>query len=61
LTIFYFALQRRWFLLVNLDDAAILFLIVGLGLLVSAFMSAGRAAGGVATLERIAWKYPPAG
>jgi ABC-2 type transport system permease protein len=49
------ALDWHWFLLANLDVAAILFLVVGLGLLVSACMSAGRAAGGVATLVVVLW------
>ncbi|HEX8036269.1 MAG TPA: ABC transporter permease subunit [Ktedonobacterales bacterium] len=48
-------LHWRWFLLANLDIAAMLFLVVGLGLLVSAIMSAGRAAGGVATLVVVLW------
>src|SRR5262249_47002456 len=43
-------LHWQWFLLANVDIAATLFLVVGMGLLVSAVMSAGRAAGGVATL-----------
>lgn len=48
-------LHWQWFLLANVDIAALLFLIVGLGLLVSASMSAGRAAGGVATLVVVLW------
>lgn len=48
-------LHWRWFLLANVDIAAMLFLVVGLGLLVSAIMSAGRAAGGVATLVVVLW------
>src|SRR5262245_53836933 len=48
-------LDWQWFLLANVDIAALLFLVVGLGLLVSALMSAGRAAGGVATLVVVLW------
>ena len=48
-------LHWQWFLLANVDVAAMLFLVVGLGLLVSALMSAGRAAGGVATLVVVLW------
>jgi beta-exotoxin I transport system permease protein len=48
-------LHWQWFLLANVDVAALLFLVVGLGLLVSALMSAGRAAGGVATLVVVLW------
>lgn len=48
-------LDWNWFLLANLDIAAMLFLITGMGLLVSALMSAGRAAGGVATLVVVLW------
>jgi ABC-2 type transport system permease protein len=48
-------LHWRWFLLANLDIAALLFLVVGMGLLVSASLSAGRAAGGVATLVVVFW------
>lgn len=48
-------LDWHWFLLANVDIAALLFLVVGLGLLVSAMMSAGRAAGGVATLVVVLW------
>jgi ABC-2 type transport system permease protein len=48
-------LDWQWFLLANVDVAAILFLVVGMGLLVSAVMSAGRAAGGVATLVVVFW------
>jgi ABC-2 type transport system permease protein len=49
------ALDWNWFLLANVDIAAMLFLITGMGLLVSSFMSAGRAAGGVATLVVVLW------
>ncbi|MGH2515398.1 MAG: ABC transporter permease subunit [Ktedonobacterales bacterium] len=49
------SLDWRWFLLANVDVAAMLFLVVGLGLLVSAIMSAGRAAGGAATLVVVLW------
>lgn len=48
-------LHWQWFLLANVDIAALLFLVVGLGLLVSATMSAGRAAGGAATLVVVLW------
>lgn len=48
-------LDWQWFLLANVDVAAMLFLVVGLGLLVSALMSAGRAAGGAATLVVVLW------
>jgi ABC-2 type transport system permease protein len=48
-------LDWKWFLLANVDVSAMLFLVVGLGLLVSAVMSAGRAAGGVATLVVVFW------
>src|SRR5262249_39284435 len=48
-------LDWQWFLLANLDIAALLFLVAGMGLLVSACMSAGRAAGGVATLVVVFW------
>ena len=48
-------LHWQWFLLANIDVAAMLFLVAGVGLLVSAVMSAGRAAGGVATLVVVFW------
>lgn len=48
-------LDWQWFLLANVDVAAMLFLVAGMGLLVSSFMSAGRAAGGVATLVVVFW------
>ena len=48
-------LAWRWFLLANLDVSATLFLIVGMGLLISSVMSAGRAAGGVAVLVVVFW------
>ena len=48
-------LDWKWFALANVDIAAMLFLVVGLGLLVSAIMSAGRAAGGAATLVVVLW------
>lgn len=48
-------LDWQWFALANVDIAAILFLIVGLGLCVSAFMGIGRAAGGSATLVVVFW------
>jgi ABC-2 type transport system permease protein len=48
-------LEWRWFLLANVDIAALLFLVVGMGLMVSAYLSAGRTAGGVATLVVVFW------
>jgi ABC-2 type transport system permease protein len=48
-------LHWNWFLLANVDVAAMLFLVVGMGLLISAIMSAGRAAGGVATMVVVFW------
>jgi ABC-2 type transport system permease protein len=48
-------LHWRWFLLANLDVAVMLFLVAGMGMLVSATMSRGRAAGGVATLVVVFW------
>jgi ABC-2 type transport system permease protein len=48
-------LDWQWFLLANVDVAVLLFLVVGMGLLVSAVMSAGRAAGGVATMVVVFW------
>ncbi|HEV2235319.1 MAG TPA: ABC transporter permease subunit [Ktedonobacterales bacterium] len=48
-------LEWRWFVLANVDIAALLFLVVGMGLLVSASLRAGRAAGGVATLVVVFW------
>jgi ABC-2 type transport system permease protein len=48
-------LDWQWFLLANVNIAAMLFLVVGMGLLISSFMSAGRAAGGVATLVVVFW------
>jgi ABC-2 type transport system permease protein len=48
-------LDWQWFLLANVDVAAMLFLVAGLGLLVSAVTSAGRAGGGVATLVVVFW------
>ena len=44
------ALNWRWFLLGHLELASMLFFVVGIGLLISASMSAGRTAGGAATL-----------
>jgi beta-exotoxin I transport system permease protein len=49
------ALHWRWFLLANLDVAVILFAVAGMGLMVSAIMSRGRAGGGVATLVVVFW------
>jgi ABC-2 type transport system permease protein len=43
-------LDWHWFLLAHLDIASTFFFIAGVGLLVSAVMSAGRAAGGLVTL-----------
>lgn len=48
-------LHWRWFLLANLDVAVILFAVVGMGQLVSATASRGRAGGGVATLVVVFW------
>jgi ABC-2 type transport system permease protein len=48
-------LDWQWFLLANIDVAVMLFVVAGVGLLVSAVMSAGRAAGGVATLVVVLW------
>ena len=44
------SLDWRWFLLGHLDLASMLFFVVGIGLLISAMTSAGRVAGGAATL-----------
>lgn len=44
------SLNWRWFLLGHLDLASMLFFVVGVGVLVSSAMSAGRVAGGTATL-----------
>src|SRR5262245_16622331 len=49
------ALDWQWFLLANVNVAVLLFLVAGMGLFVSALMSAGRAAGGVATLVVVFW------
>jgi len=43
-------LNWRWFLLGHLELASLLFFVVGVGLLISAASSAGRTAGGVATV-----------
>jgi len=43
------------FLLANLDVAAILLAVVGMGMLVSSVMSSGRAAGGIAVLVVVFW------
>jgi ABC-2 type transport system permease protein len=48
-------LDWQWFLLANVDVTAMLFLVAGMGMLVSALMSAGRMAGGVATLVVVFW------
>jgi len=48
-------LDWHWFLLANLDVAATLFVIAGMGMFVSSIMSAGRAAGGVAVLVVVFW------
>jgi ABC-2 type transport system permease protein len=48
-------LDWQWFALANVDVAAMLFLVASMGLLVSALMSAGRAAGGAATLVVVFW------
>ena len=44
------SLDWHWFLVAHLDLASMLFFVVGVGLLFSAALSAGRAAGGTATL-----------
>jgi ABC-2 type transport system permease protein len=44
------SLDWQWFLLGHLDLASMLFFVVGVGLLFSAALSGGRAAGGAATL-----------
>jgi ABC-2 type transport system permease protein len=49
------ALDWQWFLLANVNVAVMLFLVAGMGLFVSALMSAGRAAGGIATLVVVFW------
>ena len=48
-------LDWHWFLLANLDVAATLFVIAGMGMFVTSIMSAGRAAGGVAVLVVVFW------
>jgi ABC-2 type transport system permease protein len=48
-------LDWQWLLLANVNVAVLLFLVAGMGLFVSALMSAGRAAGGVATLVVVFW------
>jgi ABC-2 type transport system permease protein len=48
-------LDWQWFLLATVDVAVLLFVVVGMGLLVSAVMSSGRTAGGVATLVVVFW------
>jgi ABC-2 type transport system permease protein len=48
-------LHWQWFLFANLDVAVMLFLVTGMGLLVSATMSRGRAGGGFATLVVVFW------
>jgi len=48
-------LHWRWFLLANLDVATILFVVAGMGMLVSATMSRGRAGGGIAVLVVVFW------
>lgn len=48
-------LDWQWFLLATLDVAVLLFVVAGMGLFVSAVMSSGRAAGGVATLVVVFW------
>jgi ABC-2 type transport system permease protein len=49
------ALDWQWFLLATVDVAVLLFVVVGMGLFVSAVMSSGRTAGGVATLVVVFW------
>jgi hypothetical protein len=48
-------LHWRWFLLANLDVAVMLFLVVGMGMLLSAVTSGGRAGGGSAVLVVVFW------
>lgn len=48
-------LHWQWFLLANLDVAAILFLVAAMGVMVSATVSRGRAGGGIATLVVVFW------
>jgi ABC-2 type transport system permease protein len=48
-------LDWHWFALANVNIAALLFLVVGMGLFVSALMSSGRTAGGIATLVVVFW------
>jgi ABC-2 type transport system permease protein len=48
-------LHWRWFLLANLDVAVVLFLVVGMGMLLSAVTSGGRAGGGSAVLVVVFW------
>jgi ABC-2 type transport system permease protein len=48
-------LDWHWFLLANVDVAATLFVIAGMGMFVSSMMSAGRAGGGVSVLVVVFW------
>jgi ABC-2 type transport system permease protein len=48
-------LDWQWFLLATVDVAVLLFVVVGMGLFVSAMMNSGRAAGGIATLVVVFW------
>lgn len=50
-------LHWTWFLLGNLDVAAMLFAVVGMGMLVSAVTSAGRAGGGAAVMVVVFWYF----
>ena len=49
------SLTWRWFLLANVDVGATMFVIAGAGMLVSAVMSSGRSAGGIAVLVVVFW------
>ncbi|HEY8760120.1 MAG TPA: ABC transporter permease subunit [Candidatus Dormibacteraeota bacterium] len=48
-------LHWTWFLLANLEVATMLFLVVGMGMFVSAVLSSSRAAGGTAVLVVVFW------
>jgi ABC-2 type transport system permease protein len=48
-------LDWHWFLIANIDVAATLFVIAGMGMFVSSIMSSGRAAGGAGVLVVVFW------
>ncbi len=50
-------LHWTWFLLGNLDVGAMLFLVVGMGMLVSALTGNGRAGGGGAVMVVVIWYF----